>query len=126
MKSAVKPAAKPRRHARKVGERSQTMPRRRLAPNADRVRVLESEWREPCVVEAAAKLGGDVAKRLLRCPPRRIAENREHAGAGVLGVHVDGIRTQCREGDLRGAEPGTAIDAESARLEQLREHLRTG
>ena len=52
-----------------------------------------------------------------------VVQDRDEPGTGVLGIDVDGVRPQGAEENLGGPKSRSPLDANSARLEQLREHL---
>ena len=57
-------------------------------------------------------------------PPLGVSsKNREQSGARVFRIDVDGARLQRAERKVRRAEARPTVDAQPARLEQLREHL---
>ncbi len=61
---------------------------------------------------------------LSRVPGRRLPEQADQPGAGVLGVEVDGAAAQRLEADLGAGQPQPALDREvGARLDQLGEDL---
>src|SRR4029078_9956819 len=45
------------------------------------------------------------------------------SGARVLGIDIDRVAAQRREGELGGAEAGPAIDPQATRFEKLGKHL---
>ena len=71
---------------------------RRLLSHGDGVAVLKSERRQPGHTESLAARGSDVRKRASGIGAHRrrdrIAENCDKPGAGVFGIHVDGIVAQ--------------------------------
>jgi hypothetical protein len=89
----------------------------------DRITVLKSQRSKPTHAEAVPKFARDSLIHRRRVAERRLAENRQQPGTGVLGVHVNCASPQRAKRDLRGAEPGPTIDAQASRLQQLREHL---
>ena len=100
------------------------MPLRGLPPHRDGVGVLEAERRQPADAPAPAELAatrGRTPRAGRGCGGS--PQDREQAGAGVLGIDVDRARAERAERDLGGAEPGPALHRDAARLEQLREHL---
>ena len=85
--------------------------RRGLAPHGDGVGVLEAEGREPPDAEARAELARHLGVDRARVGGRPLVQDREQAGAGVLGIDVDRAAPERGERDLGGAEPQPALDA---------------
>src|SRR6476661_2451755 len=93
------------------------------ATHRDRVAVLKSQWSKPADAEATPELARDALIDRGRVAKRRLAKNRQQSSTGVLGIHINRAGPQRAKRDLRGTEPRSTIDAQSSRLEQLREHL---
>jgi len=74
-------------------------------------------------VEAAREFGRDASVDVLSPAAWRFVQEHEQAGARVLRVHVDCTTRERSKRDLRRPEPRPPIDANPARLQQLREHL---
>ena len=86
--------------------------------------VLEPERRQPHEVPAREELAPHAARASPAAPPRRLAEDRHQAGAGVLGIEVDRAGAQRLEAEVGAGEAERRSTARpSARLDDLREEL---
>ncbi len=108
---------------REIAERLEVQRVCRRATHGDRVAVLETQRREPADAPPSPELGRHAAIRVAGAAARSLVKNREESGARVLRIDVDGARLQRAEREVRRAETRPAVDAQPARLEQLREHL---
>ena len=93
------------------------------APDGDGVGVFETQRRKPAHSPAPAELPAHPTVDLRRVGGGPLAQNREEPGAGVLRIDVGGAAAERAERDLGGAEAEPALDPDSARFQQLREHL---
>ncbi len=113
-----------RRH---VAQRPQLQPLGRLASHGDGVAILEAERREPAYAEARGKSARHAVEGEPRVAAHRrrdaVAQYGDEAGSRVLGIHVDRVGAERREGDLGCAESRAPHDGDPGRLEELREHL---
>jgi hypothetical protein len=75
------------------------------------------------LVELASHVGEDSARIGGNGIGQGVVEYCDKAGARILGIYVDRVRTQRSKCDLRRSESWLSLDGESARFEKLREHL---
>jgi hypothetical protein len=110
-----------------IAERAQVIPGGGLVGDSDRVRVLESERRQPADVIELSESTRDVREYFAGiCGDRirkSVMKNGDQACTRVFGIDIDRIGAKGTERDLGGAESGTTIYGKTARLEKLREHL---
>ncbi len=110
-------------YAGEVAQRVQAVACRGPGTDGDGIGVLEAERGQPLDTPAAPELGGDAGEHRRGVCLGRFAQDHEQAGAGVLGVDIDGTGAQGLERNLGCAESGPSRDSDTARLEELGKDL---